>query len=236
MKTVAQRTKRPANGSSVDSPLFHIDRLTVGYNGHKVLRDVSFAIERGERVALIGRSGVGKTTLLQHLFGLRRADAALVPQDLGLVRALSVFHNIFMGRLDAHPSWYNLANLARPFRREIDRIRPIADRLGLGDKLFTPVHELSGGQQQRTAVARALFNASPIFFGDEPVSSIDEHQSHDLLRAIVDTHETVVLSMHDVSLALEYSGRVIGLKDGQIAFDLPTTSVKAHDLDELYRR
>ena len=215
--------------------LLQIERLTVGYNGHRVLNDVSLAIERGERIALIGRSGVGKTTLLQHLFGLRKEDTALVPQELGLVRALSVFHNIFMGRLNAHTGWYNIANLVRPFRREVDHVRPIADRLGLAEKLFTPVQELSGGQQQRTAVARALFNASPIFMGDEPVSSIDEHQSHVVLRAVGETHETVVLSMHDVALALQYSDRVVGLKDGRIAFDAPAKTVKASDLDELYR-
>ena len=217
-------------------PLFELRNASAAYNGAAVLHDITLSIDAGERVALIGKSGAGKSTLLGLLYRQQESDAALVPQELGLVQTLSVFHNIFMGRLHRRGTLYNVANLLRPMRREIASVTPIAERLGLRDKLFTPIGELSGGQQQRTAIGRAIFKGSPIFLGDEPVSAVDDHQSRDVMRNIVDSHETVVLSMHDVGLAIEFASRVIGLRDGRIMLDRPAGGIAVSDLDDLYRR
>ncbi len=82
----------------------------------------------GERVALIGKSGAGKSTLLSLMFDRWQAqNVALMPQALGLVDTLSVFHNVYMGRLDRHPWWRNLVTLARPWRRDIDEIVALLD-------------------------------------------------------------------------------------------------------------
>ncbi|MGI9332181.1 MAG: ATP-binding cassette domain-containing protein [Gammaproteobacteria bacterium] len=205
------------------------------YNGTAVLRGVSIKIEPGEKVSLIGKSGAGKTTLLKLLYAQRPSESALVPQDLGLVGSLSVFHNIYMGRLDSNSTWHNLLNLVRPMRAAIDGVRQVAANVGLGELLFERVGEISGGQQQRTAIGRALYRASPIFFGDEPVSSVDERQSRDVLDAIVGEHGTVVLSMHDVDLALAYSDRLIGLESGRVVLDAPVGGVSRSDIDRLYR-
>lgn len=215
--------------------LFELEDAIVQYNGVPVLSGINLKIEQGEKVALVGQSGAGKSTLLTLLYERHKNDTSLVPQELGLVRALSVFHNIYMGRLHRHPTWYNIANLIRPYKKEIAAIRPVVERLGLEDKFFARVEELSGGQQQRTAIGRAIHKGSPVFMGDEPVSAVDEHQSRAVLDSIVETHETVVLSMHDVELALAYSDRAIGIKDGGIVLDEPTAGMKASDLDELYR-
>jgi len=213
-----------------------LKNATVQYNGTPVLNNLSLQIEQGERIALVGQSGAGKSTLLNLLYQQCKEDAALVPQDLGLVRSLSVFHNVYMGQLNQHPTWYNIANLIKPLKKEVDQVLPILGQLGLEEKVFEPTRELSGGQQQRTAVARAIFKNSSTFFGDEPVSAVDEHQSHTVMEAIALSHQTVVLSMHDVSLALKYSSRVIGLKDGDIALNEPSDNLKATDLDELYQQ
>jgi phosphonate transport system ATP-binding protein len=141
-----------------------------------------------------------------------------------------------MGRLNKHPSWYNVVNLIKPLKKEVDQVLPILVQVGLEEKVFEPIRELSGGQQQRTAVARAIFKDSSIFFGDEPVSAVDEHQSHTVMQAILASHQTVVLSMHDVELALKYSSRVIGLKDGDLVMNEPSGSLKASDLDGLYKQ
>jgi len=187
-------------------------------------------------VALVGKSGAGKSTLLKLLYEQRRIDTAIVPQELGLVRPLTVFHNIYMGRLHVHATWYNLVNLVRPLRREVEAIRRVVRQLELGDdKLFEPVGQLSGGQQQRTAVARAIHQGCRVLLGDEPVSSVDDHQSRVVLKSISAEHETVVLSMHDVNLALAYTDRVIGLQNGQIIMDQSTAQMKTSDLDFLYR-
>ena len=216
--------------------LFELEKATVRYNGQAVLREISLSIEQGDKIALVGQSGAGKSTLLQQLYESSNGDVALVPQELGLVRNLSVFHNIYMGRLHRYSSWYNLINLVKPLAKEVNQILPIVERLGLEDKLYAPIKELSGGQQQRTAIGRALFKGSPIFFGDEPVSAVDEYQSHSVLKAITEKHNTVILSMHDVALALEYCDRIIALKVGVKVMDQPTSGMKVSDLDDIYRQ
>lgn len=207
----------------------------LGYDGEVVLRNFSVAIAPGERVALVGESGAGKSTLLSVLQARFHDKAALIPQAPGLVRSLSVFHNIYMGRLHVNPTWYNLLNLAWPRRKEIEAIRPLVRRLGLEEKLFERAGALSGGQQQRTAVCRALFQGGASVLGDEPVSAVDSHQARSVLNALCETFPTVVLAMHDVELAIAYSSRVIGLKQGVIALDEPSAELKPVDLDFLYQ-
>lgn len=215
--------------------MFQLEGASASYNGHDVLTDLKLEISQGERVALVGRSGAGKSTLLALLYKQQRARAALIPQDSALVKTLSVFHNIYMGRLNRHGSFYNLRNLVLPRKSEIDAVRAITDTLGLTDKLFTRVGELSGGQQQRTAVGRALFCGGDVVLGDEPVSAVDEHQAREILRALHESHETIVLAMHDMSLALEFTDRVIGLKDRRIAFDEASADLTTNDLARLYK-
>lgn len=215
--------------------LFCLQNTTIAYNDTQVLDDVSLKIHEGERVALVGRSGAGKSTLLKLLFEQRSVDVALIPQELGLVRSLSLFHNVYLGRLSDHSTWYNLVNLIYPLRREKMAIRDVLERLELHEKkLFEPVGQLSGGQQQRTAVARAIHQNSRVLLGDEPVSSVDGRQSRIVLENINASHDTVVLSMHDVELAITYTDRVIGLQNGRVAFDEKSSGLQASDLDFLY--
>jgi phosphonate transport system ATP-binding protein len=217
-------------------PLFQLTGANIGYDGTPVLKDITLRVETGERVALVGPSGAGKSTLLSTLHAQQAARAALVPQEYALVKTLSVFHNVYMGRLRLHGSLYNLLNLAYPIRREVAAVRPILERLDIAELIGRPVGELSGGQQQRTAVARALFQGGDALLGDEPVSSVDPLQSRHVLEAINADFPTVVLAMHDVELALEFTGRVIGLRDGRIQFDRPTDGLRAGDLESFYRR
>ena len=217
-------------------PIFDLKDATAGYNGRAVLSNVSLRIEKGERVALVGRSGAGKSTLLTLLYSQRRRGSALIPQDPGLVKTLSVFHNIFMGRLHRNGAWYNLRNLARPMRGEIEKVEPIVACLGLEDEMFTPAGELSGGQQQRTAVGRALYQQGDVVLGDEPVSAVDGHQARTVLDAIAEAYETVVLAMHDVDLALAYTDRIVGLIGGRVVMDEPSSGLTRGDLDSLYER
>lgn len=216
--------------------LFELCEESIGYDGHEVLREISLRIDQGERVALVGKSGAGKSTLLQLFYRQQHAKTAIIPQDLGLVKLLSVFHNVYMARLHRHRTWYNLLNLMRPQRREVAAVRALVEQLQMGeDKLYAPVGKLSGGQQQRTAVARAIHQGEKILMADEPVSSVDEHQSRLVLEAINAAHDTVLLAMHDVDLALAYTDRVVGLKQGRIVMDQPTAELEATDLDCLYQ-
>ena len=216
--------------------MFQLTNANLGYKQGSVLRNISLEINEGERVALVGESGAGKSTLLAALQTQMQNKAALIPQDLGLVHNLSVFHNIYIGRLNSYSSVYNLLNLAWPQRREVQKITPLVEQLGLVDKLFKPTGELSGGQQQRTAICRALFQGGSAIIGDEPVSAVDKHMANIIMKTLIAKFTTVVLAMHDVDLAIKFSTRIIGIKDSAICFDQSTIDLTRQDLDFLYQR
>lgn len=215
--------------------LLQLSNEVAGYRGETILRDLTLSIETGERVALVGESGAGKSTLLRLIYERCRESAALIPQNLGLVQSLTVFHNIYMGRLRDYSVWRNFRNLIKPAGIDVAQVEPVVKALRLEDKLFTPVTELSGGQQQRTAVGRALFNTGELILGDEPVSAVDEHQARDILGVLSNQKKTIVLAMHDRALALEFTDRIIGIRDGRIVVDEPTKGMKPGDLDNLYK-
>ena len=98
--------------------LLELVNQDLGYDRGPVLRDISVAIAVGDRITLVGESGAGKSTLLAAIQARLKERAALVPQNPGLVASLTVFHNVYTGRLQRHSTWYNLLNLAWPRRRE----------------------------------------------------------------------------------------------------------------------
>jgi phosphonate transport system ATP-binding protein len=208
---------------------------SAGYAGKTVLSDLDFSVEPGERIALVGESGAGKTTLLRMIYERCGNRAALVPQEFGLVQALTVFHNVYMGRLHLRSLWRNLHNLFRPRQQDILDVAVVLEKLRLSDNIFSGVGELSGGQQQRTAVGRALYHPGQVLVADEPVSSVDEHQAREILQTINSEKETVIIAMHDRSLAIEFADRLIGIKAGKIVLDVPSDGMKLTDLDELYQ-
>ena len=214
--------------------VFELNSVSAKYDDQPVLDDITLAIARGERVALVGESGAGKSTLLRLLYERSSSRSALIPQDYGLVKTLSVFHNVYMGRLEQHSTWYNLLNLFKPMPREKRQVRALLERLGMAHKILTSVGELSGGQQQRVAVARALYQEAAVLLGDEPVSALDEPASHLVLKTIGEYYDTVVLAMHDVRLALQYTTRVIGVHNGVIALDAASSDVTPADLTRFY--
>ncbi|WP_196160507.1 ATP-binding cassette domain-containing protein [Reinekea sp. G2M2-21] len=216
------------------APRFSLHRASLTLGVHQVLNDISLTIHDGEKIAIVGPSGAGKTSLLNTLFQQQRAHVALCPQADALVDILSVYHNIYMGQLEQHSSLYNLLNLARPFAKPRAEVADIANRLGIGDKLRHSVDRLSGGQRQRVAIGRALYRQCTVFLGDEPVSSLDPVQSESILRQVLDKHTTVVVTLHDVSLAVTLFDRIIGLKQGAIYFDHPASQVSDADLAALY--
>lgn len=214
-----------------------IDGENLGYGDHVVLRDVSFGFAPGERVAVLGRSGAGKSTLLTSVYNRLVGEGrrvALVPQDHALVPQLSVFHNVFMGRLDERSSLYNLANLVRPFAAERGRIEPVLEEVGLSGLARKEVGALSGGQKQRTALARAIHRGGDVLIGDEPVSAVDERQAAAIIDGLKGRFPTMLLSLHDVGLAKAIATRILGIKRGRIVFDRPAGEVAGGDFDDLY--
>ena len=214
--------------------VFELRQATVGYDGRPTLVGIDLTVERGERVAIMGRSGAGKSTLIKLLFAQRAAEVALIPQAAALVKTLSVFHNVYMGRLDRHSTLHNLRTLIRASRGDLAAVAHVLESVGLAEKLFAAAGTLSGGQQQRTSVARALYNGRPILIGDEPVSALDRVQASEVLSLLAKRHETLVLVLHDIALALRHADRIVVLEHGRKALDAPAGSLAAADLVPYY--
>jgi phosphonate transport system ATP-binding protein len=210
--------------------VFELKRACAGYNGRPVLFDIDLTVRANERIAVMGRSGAGKSTLLGLLYAQRPADVALVPQASALVKPLSVFHNVYMGRLDRNSTACNLRNLVWPAACKVAEVRSVLESVDLGAEIFSAAGALSGGQQQRTSVARALYNGRPILIGDEPVSALDRVQGADVLSLLKSRHETLVLALHDVHHALEHTDRIVVLEDGRKVIDEPSGKLTANDL------
>ena len=232
--------KRPAPSAfSTDVvPVLRFKDETFGYGGTTVLSGVDFALSPGERVVLLGRSGAGKSTLLNAVHARlvhRFPEVALVPQEHGLVPQLSVFHNVYMGRLDRHGALYNLANLAMPFARERRAMAEVLETVGLSGFERKSVASLSGGQKQRTALARAMHRGGPILIGDEPVSAVDERHAEALVATLCSRFDTMVLALHDVALARGFASRLVGIRDGRIWFDAPAAEITDEAIHDLYR-
>ncbi len=229
-------------------------------NGREALKSVSLDVARGERVAIIGPSGAGKSTLLNlmatalrpqagsiELLGepawrlsrraLRqlRARIGLMPQSPPLPGRQRVVTAILAGRLGRWPWWRSLLSLLYP--ADIAGARATLDALGLPDYLFTHCDRLSGGQLQRVGLARLLYQQPALVLADEPVSSLDPGLTELAMRAL---HErspadaTMVVSLHAVDVALRWFPRIVGIRDGLVAFDLPAAEVTGPVLAELY--
>ncbi|AOY87673.1 ABC transporter [Marinobacter salinus] len=213
---------------------FDLSGLTASYGGERVIGPLSLSVKQGEHIALVGKSGAGKSTLVRLIHERVNRDSSLVPQELGLVNALPVFHNVFMGQLDRHSVWYNTWTLIRPFMSDKEKVRELLQDLGMSEKLWIPTLSLSGGQRQRVAIARALFRNASLLLADEPVSALDGPMAHLVMKRLSDGFNTSVIALHDVDLALSYCNRIVGLEDGQIALDDTSDRLTATDIMSLY--
>lgn len=223
------------------------------------LDGVDLEIPAGQRVALVGPSGAGKTTLLRLLAGLVRPTTGsvtlagrsldelsagqlprvvgMMQQRLDLVPQLSVKHNVQAGALGRWGVLRAMAALLLPL--ESPDARAAAARVGIEQRFHQRVGRLSGGEQQRTALARLLVQDPRILVVDEPVSSLDPARADDLLALLSDLAReggrTLVASLHAPELARRHFDRIIGLRDGRIAFDLPPGQVTTEVLERVYR-
>jgi phosphonate transport system ATP-binding protein len=217
-------------GGWVGEMALEIHSASAGYDGRPVLHDVSLSVADGECVAVMGRSGAGKSTLLGLLYDKSPMDVALIPQAAALVKSLSVFHNVYMGRLDRHSTAHNLRTLVWPRADDMAHVSDVLSDVGLAEKIRAQAGALSGGQQQRVSVARAIYNGRPILIGDEPVSALDGVQGAEILRLLRSRFKTLILALHDVGLALEHADRIVVLEAGRIVIDQPSSALSARDL------
>jgi phosphonate transport system ATP-binding protein len=229
--------------------------------GAHALEHVDLAFAPGEQVAIIGPSGAGKTTLLQTLAcalkpasgdltvlgerpwhiknGARhrlRQRLFLAPHVPPLPPRQRVVHAVLAGRLPQWSAWRALRSLIYPL--DLEAALDALARFRLEDKLFLRCDRLSGGERQRVALARVLTSRAELFLLDEPVSSLDPALAHAALETLqaeaAHRGAGLIVSLHAVDLALLRFSRLIGLKAGRIAFDLPRAEVDEQRLIDLY--
>jgi phosphonate transport system ATP-binding protein len=230
-------------------------------NGLRALADLDLTLAPGECVAVVGPSGAGKTTLIRLLGAALRPTAGrievlgqnpwqLSAAELRRLRArigtihqappipprLRVITAILAGRLGRWPAWKGLASLVYP--ADIEGARQVLGRLDLADRLFDRCDRLSGGQLQRVGIARVLYQQPDLILADEPVSALDPTLADAAVAQIVADAEqrgaSVLASLHAVDLALKWFPRVIGLRAGELAFDLPAGRISNDMLRDLY--
>ena len=221
--------------------IHHVKKVyTTRFGGNQVtaLKDVNFAVEDGEYVAIMGESGAGKTTLLNILAALDRPTAGEVlldGHDITQIseKALSAFRRDHLGfvfqdfnLLDTFSLRDNidlpLVLAGKPYREMEARLEPIAQRLGITDLLEKYPYEVSGGQKQRAAIARALITSPRLILADEPTGALDSHATDSLLRlfgAINAGGQTLLMVTHSVKAA-SHAGRVLFLRDGEVYHQL----------------
>ena len=214
--------------------IFKLNDFNVSYQNLPALKNISLKIYKGEKVALIGPSGGGKTTLLKSLYEQNPKQSSFIHQDYALVEQLSVYNNVYIGRLNEFSTYKNIKNLIFPNKLCIEEIKPILTEVGIAEKINTKVGELSGGQKQRTAIARSLYQNKEILLADEPVSSVDPHRAETLLKKIINSTNTVIVSIHNIELAKKYSNRLIGISEGEIQFDLSIDKINDTLINNLF--
>ena len=149
-----------------------------------------------------------------------------------------MLQNVLCGRLGRQGVLASLRSMIRPSRAELEEVHALLERLGVADKLYQRVDSLSGGEQQRVAVARALYQEPGALLADEPLASLDPARARETLELLIDVAReralTLVLSLHDLDLARALVPRLVALRRGALAFDLPTSEVTEEQLAPLY--
>lgn len=217
-------------------PRLEVRNLQKGFGGTEVLRGVSFALESGRVLAIIGSSGSGKTTLLRCLNFLETPDAGqilldgeeLLRTDENQLRKNRLRFGLVFQNFNLFPQYTALENVSLApgllklgTREEIDRrSRELLSQVGLADKCGAYPYQLSGGQQQRTAIARALALRPEVLCFDEPTSALDPELTGEVLRVIrglKDGNRTMIVVTHEMAFAKQVADVVIYMADGVIA-------------------
>ena len=242
--------------------IMSIENLNKEYSkGKSVLKDVNFEIKQGELLSIIGPSGAGKSTLLRSINRMieptsgkitfndenitnvkgkklrrMRTNIGMIFQHYNLVDRLSVYENVLHGTLGYKNSLQGIFSLYTESEKE--EALDIITELGIEEHIYKRCDELSGGQKQRVGIARALVQKPKIILCDEPIASLDPSSSRVImehLRKICSEKGiTVIVNLHQVDVAKNYSDRIIGLNSGEIVFNGHPTEINKEVIQAVY--
>lgn len=264
MHTDPQSSEAGVHTSASASWAIRLDNVSVTYPGGTVaLRGVSLDVDPGEMVSVVGLSGSGKSTLIRTINGLvpvtsgtvsvgpytvtgmrgrelrrLRGHIGMIFQGFNLADRTSVYQNVLVGRFAHTATHRTLLGITTAHDRDL-ALRSL-DAVGILDKVWTRAGQLSGGQKQRVAIARALTQEPSVMLADEPVASLDPPTAHsvmaDLRRINVDDGLTVLVNLHLMDLARDYTSRMIGLRGGELVYDGSAADATQRDFEEIYGR
>lgn len=232
-------------------------------NGRKALHGIDLQVNPGEMVALIGASGSGKSTLLRHIAGLMaadggridlhgrtvqqggriasdirsvRANVGFVFQQFNLVDRLPVLVNVLAGTLHRVPLWRSVLRWFSTAEKA--RAIEALGRVGIAECCHQRASTLSGGQQQRAAIARAMVQGARVILADEPIASLDPESSRRVMDILSRVNQedgcTVLVSLHQVNVAMKYCPRTVALHQGRVVYDGPSAQLTPALLRDLY--
>ena len=242
--------------------MLRVQGLTMRYpNGKVALAGFDLHVAAGELVVVLGGNGSGKTTLLRCIARMLQPSAgeirlngtdlavlsgerlrqarlpiAMIWQQANLVRRRSVLSNVAAGALGRHGGlWTALGGV--PLGERHAALYHL-NEVGLAALATQRADTLSGGQAQRVAIARALAQRPLVLLADEPVASLDPEAAGDIMRLLrqlaAEDNLAVICVLHQVELAYAYGDRVVGIRDGRVAFDLPSRDLPREAVRQLY--
>lgn len=241
--------------------VFRLEGVERSFGGKTVLSDIALRVHQGERVAIIGPSGAGKTTLFRLLSAVLkpsagqvlalghdtrrlrgralrhlRRDIGVLYQNDNLIPHLRVVHNVLMGRIGHWGLARTLLSLFWP--QQLPVARAALQAVELPDKLWSMPGELSGGQQQRVAIARLMVQRPRVMLADEPVSQLDLRLGREIIGLLAgiarQMDATLLVNLHTLELLHEHFDRVIALREGRLFWEGAPKGISRDLLRDLY--
>ena len=242
--------------------IIEVKNLVKNYGDKQILKNISFSINKGEIISIIGESGAGKSTLMRCLNGLEGVNAgnikfydiditklkekeknsikkqmASVFQDLNIIDNMYVIENVLIPFLNRKNFIQVLFNQFS--KQEYERALYCLEKVGISKLAYTKAKYLSGGEKQRVAIARSLAPNVELILADEPISSLDEKNSTQIMeifkRINIKKNKTIILNLHNVEIAKKFSDKILALKNGEIFFYKKSAEVNEDDIRKVYQ-
>ncbi|SFC90204.1 amino acid ABC transporter ATP-binding protein [Butyrivibrio sp. YAB3001] len=242
-------------------PILEVNNIKKKFENTEILKGISFSMEEGQTISIIGSSGSGKTTLLRCLNLLERADEGIITvrgekifdaadelDSPEILREKRLHFGMVFQQFNLFPQYTALGNVTLApgllndgrSMAEIEKMgKELLDQMGLSDRMNNYPHQLSGGQQQRVAIARALAMKPDILCFDEPTSALDPELTGEVLRVIrelANKHMTMIIVTHEMAFARDVADEVIFMDEGIILEKGPAKEVITNPKQERTKR